>query len=461
MMKLTRIMLIVVFLFALISTPAQAQGGRVGWVVLVPQPDPNQPLEYQVRLMLGQLLPELLSAKKAGLVARYKVDYFVGLLSIEYTGSLPESLLRGRLPVYADQHEAIARLQPIQPGVQGSGDVIAAGTPHFTFGLYSQCVGVFNAGANSRVLIYVKDSIGNSVGVGENKMDASGGGVVCLNSTYVVPGNKITAKVYTPANLLLGTYTATTPTLTFTAINKANSVVSGKAPASKAYSIKWSHKAQDALGGYGSQTLTGTVSGAGDWSKDFGASPFVGGDEFEITVTLSANFYFHTRFVAPVIYCFLSYGQCTVFGIPRQAASLSITHAGVTHTAAGKFGNDGSFTNNLLDALGNPIVLASGDTVTGTGLPAWTLPTLSAAINYTTDVVSGSAPANRWFDVQVSALQTWVHYVGRPQSNAQSLYSYDFTSKLDLQPLSVYEIAVIFTSPVTGNMTYWANDFYP
>jgi hypothetical protein len=128
----------------------------------------------------------------------------------------------------------------------------------------------------------------------------------------------------------------------------------------------------------------------------------------------------------------------------------------VTHSFPGKFNPFGNFGANLEAPDSSPIFLAVGDKISGTGVAPYVLPTLTTAINYTTNVVSGKAPANRYMEAWVWTPVPYNWYRVYTRSGPTGLYSADFTSQLDLISGEPYVAEAYSVLPTTGNAT----DYY-
>jgi hypothetical protein len=231
-----------------------------------------------------------------------------------------------------------------------------------------------------------------------------------------------------------------------------NAVVYGTAAAGKTLSFWWSHPNLDA----GATSLevgkTAAASSTGKWSVDFGSQAMRGNDFLSLTQTVNSNLFAENDFWLPSLSCGIGYNWCSLSTLPNLSVSLKITHAGVLHTFTGKTDNSGNFIGYLVDNNQEPIFLASGDGISGTGATAFRLSKLTEIIHPSTGKITGVAPANSYFEVAFRELGTsvwsgqWVH------SDSAGNYSADFSSVgIPTDPISVW---VSYINRVTGNQTY-------
>lgn len=91
---------------------------------------------------------------------------------------------------------------------------------------------------------------------------------------------------------------------------------------------------------------------------------------------------------------------------------------------------DAYFWADLYDAVGNPVYILANDVVEVSASPTITVPVvpLSAQVNATTNVVSGSGPANAGLSVEVNG------YSLPAITNASGAFSVDFTGVRDILP---------------------------
>lgn len=454
-MKALRFILVVVFMFTMFVSPVQAQeSGHYGFVPMVTQADPNVPLVVQAQHAFEKLLPALLAGQHSGTILEFEPDLAAGIVKIKYAASADMSTL-GTAQVSNNIHAAVAMV-PHPKVVKSEGG--SAFSPTFRPYLYSSCFEVIDVNINSYVVASLRDKTGAVVANYTGIADVSGYLYDCFDYagayTNILPGYKVTYKVYTTAGGgLLGTYTTIAPTVNFTTVNKTTSVVGGVGPVGKAYSIFWYHDNLNAANSTLIVNKTGTIPATAKWSVDFGVIKFRGGDHFNMYVTQTANFVFYRSWFVPYIYCQLGSNFCSIYGVPFQAATLSITHAGVVHTFNGKFTRGGWFDIELLDAAGAPIFLTPGDKISGTGIPVYALPALTIVPNFTTDVVTGKAPASRYFSVWVKDVQNQQWYSVWAHTDALGNYAASFSGTFDLVSGAVLTYEVDYVDPATGNET--------
>lgn len=452
-MKVLRLFLVTIFMFTLFISPVQAQEGEeYGFVALVTQADAALSLRMQARRAYQRLLPDLLAAQQSGTILEFTPEFRAGILKIKFAAGARASALSG-IEVL-DNAQAAINLVPAQ---SPSGPQAAAVyDPSFELDLYNSCFYAYDLGEDSHVVGSLRDNTGRILDTFGGDADLDGFLIGCFDSDgpygNVLPGHRVIFKIYDSLGALLGTYTAVAPTITFASFNKTTSVISGTGPKNKPFWIGWYHENLDAGATYTNAARTRTILSNGKWSVDFGTKPFRGGDEFYMIVSLNARFTFGHYFTLPHIFCMLGSNYCEISGLPLAAASLNITHAGVTHTFTGRFDESGQFGATLQDSKGAPILLTTGDRVSGTGVPAYLLPNLTAIPNFTSDRVNGKAPANKYFGVSVKDYcQCW--YDVWAHSNSARSYSADFSSMLDLVAGDSYILETYYIDSLTGNVT--------
>jgi len=451
-MKVLRILFIVTFLSTLFIIPAQAQGGgKYGFLALVTQARSGVPLETQARQAFNRLAPQLLAAQKNGTIVAFEPDLSAGILKIEYAAGAHAAVPAGLQGL--DDINAAAALVPHATSAGPVNELVI--TPAFSMNLFSSCFSAAGLGASSHVIGSLRDKNGVLVSNLSATASASGTLFACFDYSgpfsQVVPGDKIAFNVYDGGNVLLGTFTATTPAFSFTAINKTTSVVSGLGPKNKAFALDWWHPNLDAANTAISVTQLGTVSSTGKWSADLGTIKIRGNDELRLYVAQNSAFSFNRYIYVSATYCEPGSNYCGLNGFPAKPASLTIVHAGVTHTFTGHFDSTGWFSANLVDSSGVPIFLKAGDKISGTGIPAYSLPNLTALPNYSTDVVSGKSPANNYTDIWVRDVVDQVWNEVWTKSNAAGNYSADYSLLVNLVAGQPYGLEVYYTDPITGN----------
>lgn len=456
-MKVLHLLFTMMFISTLVVIPAQARGaGEYGYLPLVTQADPSMPLGLQAQRAFNRLLPDVLAAQHSGAILAFEPDFSAGILKIEYAAgaraSVPASI-HGLDSI----HAAIALVPHATPVAAKPRIVIS---PIFDVYLYSSCFLAGGLGASSHIIGSLRNSAGQVVANYSGYADSGGFLYDCLDSSGpfvdVMPGYTLTFIVYSSGAVYLGTFNTIAPKMAFTAFNKNTSVMSGSGPANIPYSIEWYHPNLDAGNTALSPTLTGTVQTNGHWSIDFGTTPFRGDDSFQMWLTQDSTFYFVRYFYIPYMYCLSGGNYCSLTGFPFQAASVSVVHHGAAHTFTGKFTSGGYFDTYLINAAGAPIYLAAGDKISGNGVPSYKLANLTATPNYLTSVVSGQAPANKFFYVWVRDVINGLWHSRWTASDSTGNYSADFSSSLSLSPAFPYTYEVEYIDPATGN---WSDKY--
>jgi hypothetical protein len=454
-MKVLRSVFVVLFISTLFVVPAQARGSAgYGFVALVNQADPSMPLIMQAQHAYRRLLPGLLAAQKSGMILAYEPDLSAGILKIEYAADARTAMPAGLRGL--DNIQAAVALVPhkMPAGVKPQTSTLLI-TPIFEMDLFSSCFSAAGLGTSSHILGKLSDKTGRVVANYVGDADTSGYLYSCFDYSgpysYAVPGYKVVFNIYDPASAPLGAFSATIPQITFTAFNKNTSVVAGSAPKNKPYSIEWYHPNLDASETYTDVTLGGMVPANGLWSVDFGTTKLRGNDLVMILATQNPVFQFGRYFYIPSTYCIPGSNFCAISGFPQQAARLNITHAGVTRTFKGKFNNRGEFDVELVNASGAPISMKAGDKISGTGIAAYKLPSLTAIADFASDAVNGKAPTSKYFRVWVKDVSASNWYSRWANSNASHNYAVDFSSSLDLKPGMPLTLEVDYLDPVSGN----------
>jgi len=453
-MKVLRILFVMVFVSGLLIAPAQAQGeAEYGFLPLVTQANPAIPLAFQVRQAFNHLLPELLAAQRSGAIQGFQPDLSAGILMLRYAAggraTLP-AVLQGTDNI----NTAVARVP--QQKIHATAAPGTAITPIFKFYLYSGCFYGNDLGANSHIVAVLRDQSGRALTTYIGDADVTGYVSACFNYyaplAYVAPGYKISINVYDPSAVILGTYSVTVPKIAYTSYNSSTSVIAGSGSKNKTYTIFWEHPDLNAIRSYTISTKTGTIPATGKWKVDMGNTKFRGGDYFQMELYPTPEFVFGYTFNIPFVYCKAGGNYCYLEGFAQKPASLKITHAGVTHTFKGTFDYSGWFGAELLDASGAPIFLKAGDKIVGSGVAGpLTLPKLSAVPNFTTSVVSGKAPAGRYFMTWLEDVTTSNWYEQWVGASAAGTYSADFSSSTTLTSGAPYVLEVDYVDKVSGN----------
>ncbi len=455
-MKALRVLLVLIFALTLFSSStAQAKSGeRYGFMPLLKQVDASVPLRIQSQKALNRLMPELLAAQNKGEILDFEPELNAGILKIKYPASTTKSIL-GTAQVFDNIHTAVAMVPHTEPVHTQTASGLS---PSFLISLYSSCFIVTNLTSNAYVIASLRNKQGAIMANYAGNASSSGFLEDCFDYTGiysdVLPSYKLTYVVYdTFGGAVLGNYTTVAPPITVKAVYKKTSILTSASSPSKAYSIWWYHDYLNAANSFSAVNKTGVIRATGQWSVDFGTVMFRGGDQFDIDVTQSINFTFTRTYNVPSIYCQLGSNYCTLDGSPLMPATMSIVHGGKTYTFTGAFSACGCFTVDLVSPAGTPISLIWGDKISGTGVSAYTLPRLTAVANLATDVVSGIAPANRYFEVDIKDSYARVWYNTWVRANAAGNYASSFASQFDMMPGYPFVMDIYYVDTLTGNAT--------
>jgi hypothetical protein len=470
-MKTLRFLIFAVFVLslALSAAPARASGQSLVYLPLVTRANPQVPVEIQAQREFQRLAPKLLAAQQSGQLVDFNPEFRAGILMLRLPGRADEAAnaatrMFGRA-VYSHVRDALQAVPRLAPARQID-TVINA---HFYVALYDNCFDSY-VPTNSHVIAILKDNANVVLAkVQFNEQDdgnANGYIWSCFDwSSYneVVPGYKVTFKVFDgPGGTLLGTFTAAAPQTTFTSLNKTTAQVAGTGPAGKAFDLFWSQPRLNAAGTYASNTVSGTVSGARTWSGDVSAGRIRGGAYISLTLYQTTNVAFWRSIRVPYTYCVLGGNYCEIAGFPFQTLALNVTKGGTTYRFSGRANAWGWYWVNMYNNAGTPIRLSPGDKVQGTNVALYTQPLLSFnAFNFVNDVISGKAPANRFFDVYIDTYSHggwWWYWRG---SNATGNFSVDTTAQFDLVGTETSEAEIYYIDPVTGNGTDFTRAYAP
>lgn len=463
-MKTLRVLFAVVFLLSLFAQTAGASPSTVGFLPLLSNVDANLPVEIQTRDAMRAVLPALMAAQARGEILEFEPSPSTGVLKILY-GRAAEgtSTLAGR-PVFSNMRDAVSAIAfPPAPGAEASG---SEATARFSMKLYDNCFKATGLSSGAHVTGSLRDKTGRSIALYDAKADVAGTisfGCFSWTGAYsdVIPGYKITFKEFNPTtNALIHTYTVVAPRVRYTGIDKVNSIVRGVAPIGKPFTARWYHRNWNATNTVLNISRVGTVTAAGTWSVDFGAVKIRGNDHLNMVVVMSTYFDFDRWMDVPHTYCVLGGNYCEVSGFAFAPAFIKMVRGTASYTYSGRFGSDGYFRTSFQTLAGDPIFLISGDKVSGTGVAAYPLPVLTSAINTSTDVVSGKAPASSYFELWVLVSATGVSYKKYAHSNSLGNYFSDFTDVLDIQgqPLSTQ---IYHTNLLSGNAVDYFHTFGP
>ncbi|MDP2966435.1 MAG: hypothetical protein Q8N39_10455 [Pelolinea sp.] len=408
------------------------------------------PREVQSRENFNIILPELVRAMQVGSISDYEPDFYAGVVKVTYLPGLnPANVLR--VPFYTNMRDAV-----IPPASPDSSRGSSAGTPTIYMTLYSSCFDMSNMGANYRV----KGSLRTSAGVVVANYDgyADSGGYLwdCFNwgGSDVIPGFIVKFQRFNTSGVWKGTYSASAPRITIKTLNKATGIVTGTGPKLSSFYARWWHPNLDARNTSQFKSINGTVKGTGAWSANIAVTNMRGDDYFGFDVKRTANMRFYYNWWLPALYCRLGDNYCFLESFPNKLVNLSITHAGIKHDFSGKINNYGYFGAFLEDNNQEPIFLAVGDTILGTGVTTYKLPLITAIPNAITDKITGKAPKNSYFEVELGIAGTGWSYWKWAHSDASGNYVADFSGIVDI-PDDPVTANVYYKYKTTGNLVYY------
>jgi hypothetical protein len=467
-MKTLRAILIAVFLLAVLANSAAASGSTIGFVPLLSEIDPNIPVEVQTQEAMRSIEPQLLAAQLRGEILQFEASLSTGVLKIAYTetGAGPTTLA-GK-PVYQEMSDAVASVNFPQPVERQSSVPLpsAAGSGYFSMRLYENCFQASGLGASAHVTGSLRDNTGRIVALYDGNADVSGGislGCFSWSGSYsdVIPGYRVTFKEFSGTGTLVKTYQVFVPAVKFTLIDKTNSIVRGTAPAGKPFKGTWYHRNWNQKNTFINIERNRTTTSTGTWGVDFGTIKIRGNDHLNAIVVMNANFQFDRWMDVPHIYCILGGNYCNISGFAFTPASLKVVHGTSTYNFSGKFGADGYFRAFIETASGNPVFLKTGDKVSGTTIPAFVLPNMSASMTAATDIVSGKAPAQRYFDLWALITSTGTSYKVYSHANSLGNYASNFSSLVDLRSGVPTTFQIFYVHPSTGNAVEYFKAFGP
>lgn len=467
-MKFFRLLMIIVMMLAFSigstgSAHADTPAWEMGYVSLVTQLDPALPLEMQAQNALEPLMPILFFEKKNGALLEYQPELGVGILILKYAaGKRPAAL--AEMQVFDHIHTALAAVPQSQ---RVNSDAAEASNVWVRSFLYDSCFYMFELLPGN----YVTGSLYNGdqqvIAVSENTFDGNGEFTDCFQSqgsfVAVLPGYQIKLMVYSSnGGALQNTLTSFVPNIRFTSLDRVNRIARGKGPAGKAYQLCWQYR--PSVNSFSSQCKSGSISNTRDWLTEFvNTKParFRGGDGFAIYVDFNAQFNFLLQMWSPFTECYLGENFCTLYGFAGRSGFLTVTRAGNPYTLTGIFD---VLQNGLFSVTGDltfPIALKAGDLVSATNVASHSLPNLTATIRYATNVITGKAPANSYFSIDLFSenLSTW--YKMPAHSDEAGNYSVDFSSKVDLKTTDTIFITFDYWDNITGNETNFSKNFGP
>lgn len=463
---LTLLIAVSVFMSVRVAPATAAQEEEVGYIRLLSEKslssEFNQGMDAKMartiiaaraRESFERIMPKMLDAQRSGLILDFKPELDFGMVRIKYATGVNLSAVLPGFQVFSKAKEAILMVP-----VQQYQDVSAALTyyPNFFNSIYGSCYDVYGLLDNYRAVAILKNQAGKTLAISQAIADSNGHAWDCFDSwttADVKPGLKIIYKIYRPDGSLRSTFSRLVPGgIAITAINKVESKVSFKGPAGKSYNVIWYHPNLNSTNTYILNILPGTFPTTGTATRDMGTVRFRGGDYLGVEVKLS-RFTFSRAMWVPSIRCDINDDYCFLDGFAFKSTTITVVQNGITYKKTGRSDAWGSFYAYFTDASGLPMTFKPGDKVSGTGVPTWTLPTLTANIVYTTDVVRGKAPKSRFFELWVYSMVTSSWYYKWTGSNTLGNYQKDFTSMIDLKIDEPYYVEIWYIDKATGNTT--------
>ena len=462
-MKILNVVLILAFLSVYAVSPAYAQTGKTyTFIPLVTKADANVPLWVQAQQEYEKLLPTLMKAKKKGEILEWQPEFNAGILGIKYAANARRESFTNAQQI-EDFHATLALVpqQEAKPNPEGGSGL------SFELGLFSSCFYAYNVPANANVKGTLYDKTGKFLAGSFDQVKA--------NTSYffdcfefggfnaVTPGAKVSFQIYDATNTtLLGKFIAFAPTIEVTNFYQAQAMIAGKGPKNKAYFVDWYHVG---LGGSKGQEIvkSSTISTQGDWNIDLSNKVAIrGGDYITVGVQQAPHFTFDRFTSAPSVNCALGENYCYGHAGSFQQITIMLVHAGLSYSVNYQTNQYGDFSADFYDTSYAPILLTRGDQVTVTGLPTFTLPNLTAKINFATNVISGAAPMNSPFALLLYLPQAKSEFSVKGKSaTTQNYYAIDMTSLIDLKADQINLIYLYYTDPITGNKVSATAAFIP
>ena len=459
-MRSLRVFFIVCFLLSAMTSAASAAGlpdRAVGFVQLLSAVNPAAPVALQTEQARLMLLPELLAARQRGQIVSFEISPSTGVLKFVYRPSLGTPDIQGRT-VYSDMHQAMSAVN-----LAAAGDIHIAGGHNYDVHLFDNTFTGDGLLAGALVRGTLFNAAGQVVARSHDFANGSGhvDGVFQWQgpTTDIFPGYKVTFAEYNGSSLIQS-YPSKVPDVEFTAIDKANAVVHGKGQPGKSLVATTVHTNWDAGNTFLQRTVVTTAASTGAWTVDFGKAPLHGNDYLQAELHQNGDFTYRRWMYLPHLFCVLHTNQCDLTGLPSTAATIQIVHGGVLHTFAGTFSTLGFFDGFMTQPNGTPIGMNAGDKVSGTGVAQYPLPKLSVTgLDPVANVVSGHAPANKYFQVWVRQPNTGAQWFVYTHSDTTGAFAADFTSQQDLQSGILYVAWINYIVPAAGSQTAVYNSF--
>lgn len=348
----------------------------------------------------------------------------------------------------------------------------------FDFSLYTNCFGSQNVEPGAKVTARVLRGSA-TLAMASGVVNKSGLVKICFGGTdneVIRPGHHLVIKIYLPGSTNPDySYKSHIPHLNILRVKKDTATLYGDASSGKLIeAIVIHHRLNQGSDLHYIQRST-YVSGAGKWELAFndnlapdeadvvaegggyGIRSFRGGESFTLKLYQTPNLRFSRVGTVPTVSCTLGQSLCYYRGLPGQPVSLTLKQAGETFVFKGRTNNyTGDKFFKLVNSVGTPLILAAGNEVQATAAAAHRLAFITSVLNKEQDVVTGTAPANRWLTVSVRDLAS-DYFSGYcwTSTNASKQYTCDLIGLPDMLPDHHYETTVQFINPVTGNETIY------
>lgn len=466
-MRTIRFLIVLIVCLGFLVTPARAQElERVGFLVLVKNPQADKPLWVQVHQAFDHVRPHLQALKSRGVILNFDLIASIGIVRVQYTTSAAGDPF-AHSEIFNDIDAAVAqvsldRIMSSSPATSG---------PHFTIDINDSqgdsygCFVVKNAPSYAYITSFLINPAG--VGVAKHVGTARYSGLMfgCLKNNsdedaVTSAGYKFVSYVYEKkGGALLGTYTVIVPKFKLTAINTAGKLISGSGPVGESFTVRLAHLilGKDSINDYLYTEKNGVVTNKNTWSIDFKDAEIRGGDQFEISLQHSSRFTFQFTQPSPFIYCdnIFSTVSCELHSYPFKQVSLSVTRNNATDTTSGKADWNGAFYPK--DSQGITMAFLPGDIVAATDIATYRFPGFTGELDSATGRLTGKAPANKY--VWIEAYDEDDYNSGIPTSSlwaktdASGNYVANFSSVGGIN--DGWTFVIVFINPSTGFRIYY------
>ncbi len=482
-MKPFRVMLALVILLSMngLSAFAQAEIGTSFAYISLFRPIKSDsfaqsdsiPIHIQSRQVYESLLPELMEAQRQGQIVRFEPELSFGMLKMEYaSNAIPAGILGTGFEVFNDPASFLEATRGLRSMPSHAEDDLASVIPLLSITPKNSCFTGNDFRVDSYFKAYLKNSAGKLMSVADGYTNSNGSLSSCFgwgDWSRMEPGYKFIFKLYkNDRTTLLRTFSQRIPNLSITSIIKSTRTIKGTAPANKNITVYfWHRNLNNDTWISSTKNLTTPATGT-VWNTTFPIGTAMrGGDYADIFYSPTSNFEFYANNDVPYISCGLDQNYSFLYGgAPYKPAWLKVKH-GVNYPLTGLFSNTGSFFGYLTNTTGGPVFLKAGDQASGTGVPIYTLPALTAIPNYYGDKVYGKAPANKYLWVYLNIRQDcsgnscWSYYGKYVRTTSTGTYSADFSSFVNIKTTDTLSVEVDYITPATGNRTFYSNLISP